>query len=198
MKKSYVKKEKDINNTFLSVQRGQYLTVQTLRRIRKVWQDAFPGEEIPEMKNRKFVANEVFFILYGSEKEILSSGRLRPINGVSFLGKLYNIHGISNIASAVESQGYGKAIMHAMYKYLMQRKQTGIGFCTRDITPFYPKCGFKVVEDLTERFIYKNTKGKIIRDEVHIDVLYLSGSDGFMEKLLDHPKENVLIPCLHW
>ena len=117
---------KDINNTFLSVQRGQFLPLKTIRRIRKVWQDAFPGEEIPEMKNRKIIANEVFFILYSPEKEILSSGRLRPINGVSFLGKLYNIHGISNIVSAVESQGYGKAIMHAMYKYLMQRKQTGI------------------------------------------------------------------------
>jgi len=150
------------------------------------------------MKNKKLIANEVFFILYGPEKVILSSGRLRPINGISFLGRLYNIIGISNIASAIERQGYGKAIMHAIHKYLRQRKQTGIGFCTRDITPFYPKCGFKVVEDLTERFIYKNTEGKIIRDEVHIDVLYLSGSDGFGEKLLDHPKGNVLIPCPHW
>ena len=150
------------------------------------------------MKNRKLIANEVFFILYGSEKEILSSGRLRPINGVSFLGKLYNIQGISDIVSVIERKGYGKAIMHAIHKYLNRRKQTGVGFCTRDVTPFYPKCGFKVVEDLTERFIHKNTKGKIIRDEVHIDVLYLSGNDGFMEKLLKHPKKTVLIPCPHW
>ena len=193
MKKAYVKKEKDINNTFLSIQRGKFLQVQTIRQISEIWQEAFPGYKPLEPRNRKFFANDVFFILRSPEKEILSVGRLRPINGVSFLGKLYNIQGIGDIVSVIERKGYGKAIMHAIHKYLSRRKQTGVGFCTRDISPFYPKCGFKIVENLTERFLYKNSEGKIMRDEEHIDVLYLSGINGFMEKLLEYPKKTVLM-----
>ena len=137
------------------------------------------------------------FYITRSQKEILSVGRLRPVD-INFLDKPYKIQGIADIVSVFERQGYGRVIMQAMYKYLIHRKQTGVGFCGPAISSFYQKCGFKIAKNLTHRFLYKNPNGKIIRDVGYDDVLYISGNDGFMKKVLEHPSENIFIPYSHW
>ncbi len=190
--------QKDLNNYFLKVQRGKFLQVLLIKEIREIWQRVFPQDKPLEPEKRKLFADDVFFIFLGPKKEILSVGRLRPVKKVLFLGTLYNIQGIADIVSVIERQGYGKIIMQAMHKYLIHRKQTGIGFCSRGISIFYQKCGFKIAKNMTNRFLYKDSRGKIIRDVGYDDVLYVNGKNGFMEKILEHPVEKIFIPCRHW
>ena len=189
---------KDLNKCILKVQRGKFLPVQIIRKIREIWHQAFPHDEPLEPEKRKLFADDVFFIFSGSKNEILSVGRLRPVKKVFFLGSLYNIQGIADIVSVIERQGYGRIIMQAMHKYLICRKHTGIGFCSRRISLFYQKCGFKIAKNLTMRFLYKNSHGKIIRDTGYDDVLYVNGNNGFIKKVLEHPLEKIFIPSRHW
>ncbi len=184
-----------MKRTYIDVQKGKDLPIQTIRWINEIWQKVFPENKPLEPKNRKPFTNDKFFIVRSPKKKILSVGRLRPIK-IRFLGKFYNIQGIADIVSVIKRRGYGKILMRAIYNYLSYRKQTGVGFCGRKNSPFYQKCGFKIAKTLIERFLYKNPQGKLIK--IKGDVLYLSGNDGFIEKVLSHPKEKVLIPFPHW
>jgi len=186
-----------LKNNFLSVQRGKFLTAQTIMQVREIWRKAFPADEPIEPEKRNLFAADIFFIFRRPQKEILSVGRLRPVD-IDFLGKIYKIQGIADIVSVIEKQGYGRIIMQAMYKYLVHRKQTGVGFCSPAISSFYRKCGFKIAKNLTHRFLYKNPNEKIIRDVGYDDVFYISGNDGFMKKVLENPSENIFIPYSHW
>ena len=144
-----------MKNNFLSVQRGNFLTVQTIIQVREIWRKAFPADEPIEPERKNLFASDIFFTFRRSQKEILSVGRLRPVD-INFLGKIYKIQGIADIVSVIERQGYGRVIMQAMYKYLLRRKQTGVGFCNPANNTFYQKCGFKIAKNLTHRFLYKN------------------------------------------
>ena len=187
-----------MRETNVEIKKGNDLSVQLMKEINKIFQKAFPGNEPVNIKNQKLFSKDIFFIVRDSKQKLLSIGRLRPVR-IVFLKKVYNIQGIADIVSVIERKGHGRVLMSLIYEHLISNKQTGIGFCNRKNSPFYHKCGFKITKNLEERFLYKNPKGKIIKNKggEHL-VLYLTGKDKFIEKVLANPKEKVLIPCPHW
>lgn len=183
--------------TYLTVQSGKDLSVETMDQITPIWRKAFSdGHYVLSPENLKEFKDDLFFIVRNANEEILSVGRLRPVK-INYLDNYYFIQGIADIASAIKGKGYGKILMTAIHEHLSKTKQTGVGFCSRENTPFYIKCGFKIAEGLVQRFVYKSPDEKVKKDEGDDDVLYLSGDDGFMEAVLSS-KETVFIPRPHW
>jgi len=181
----------------VEIKKGKDLSIYAMKKINKIFQEAFPGTEPVKSKNQKLFSNDTFFIVRDSKRRILSVGRLRPVK-ITFLKKIYHIHGIADIVSVMKKKGYGKVLMASMYEYLDKKKQTGVGFCNRKNSPFYHKSGFKIAKNLVRRFLYKNPNGKIVKNKEDNDVLYLGGKDNFIEKVLANSREKVLIPCSHW
>ena len=178
----------------LKVERGNKLPVKSLKQISEIWKNAFGPIRLPK-PNRKWYANHIFFIVY-DQNGILSIGTLQTIT-INFLGKKYNILGIGGIASLIKKKGYGKILMTAMRKYILKKRKTAIGFCSHDNSIFYKKCGFRLAKDLVKQFLYINAKGKLIKNNRDDDIIYLSGTDRFMEKVL-YSKEKVLLTRPHW
>ena len=184
-----------MKKTYVEVKKGKDLSAHNIRRLNKIWKKAFKQDETIKTKKPESFADDTYFFVRGPKKELLSVGRLLPVR-IRLLGKIYRIQGIADIVSMIERKGYGKILMTAIYKHLSQRKQTGVGFCSPKNSRFYHKCGFKIAKKAFKRFLYKNAKGKIVNAEG--DALYIDGRNGFMEKLLAHPKEKIILPQRPW
>jgi len=179
----------------LAIKKGKQLGKKETEQIFSIWKKEFDS---PKEKQEKF-ADDVFFILRNSKKEILSAGRLRPVK-VKFLGRIYEIMGIADIVSVVKKKGYGKKIMKAIKDYLKTRKKTGIGFCFRKNSGFYQKCGFGIARSQVARFVYGNKKKKKYGDkDLHktdVDVIYFGKE--FTEEFLNNKDNDVKIYIKHW
>ncbi len=179
----------------IKIIKGTSLSSELVKKIGAVWKKEF-DDGITIDKKQDF-ADDLFFIVFNQKSQILSVGRLRPVH-ILFLSRKYDISGIADIVSIVRKKGYGKILMLTMYKYLKNRKLTGIGFCFRENSLFYKKCGFRILKNSVQRFLYKNPQGKTIIDLEDDDIFYLNGRDKFVKQIISHSQEKVLISRPHW
>lgn len=184
--------------TNVVIKKGSDLFQKEIEQVNKIWRSAWSDTDTLDPENREEFAEETFFMVY-SDKEILSVGRLIPVE-LEFMDNTYMIEGIADIVSAVKEKGYGKKVMTAMNEYLEKTRETGIGFCSNRNSPFYKKCGFKIAKDKLDNFLYKHKDGRATKsgDPEDEDVVYKEGKDNLMEKVLAHPKEKIFIPIEHW
>jgi hypothetical protein len=181
----------------LEIKKGKHMQPRVLKEVDKIWRKAFTVTYTSVLREGGGFANDIFFILY-DKKEILSTGRLRPISNIQFMKKKYSLLGIADIVSVIRGKGYGKRIMKAIKKYLNSKNEIGIGFCRRNNSPFYRKCGFNIGENLITRFIFTNKKGKLIKNEWDDDIIYSYMGKGLVNKMRENPKEKILIPRGAW
>ena len=180
----------------VKITRGWSMKPAALRKIDNIWQKEFPRNDSVLPKNRRNFSEDTFFVLY-DENKILSTGRLRP-NSIKFRGKNYQIQGIADIVSVIKGKGYGKKIMRTMHKHLNNTGEIGMGFCMRENSPFYRKSGLKIAANLAQRFVYKNSKGKLVRGSTDNDVIYFEKGRNLVNAIIKYPKEKVLIPKYPW
>lgn len=131
------------------------------------------------------------FFLLKEDKTLLAMGVLIPVEPIHFDGKRFFILGIGGVVANEKGKGYGRRIMMAIKKYLVAKNKTGIGFCTLKNKGFYEKCGFGVDVDSIKRFVFLKGNKKITNSGDDC-VIYLDGSDGFMEKVLASSQEIML------
>jgi len=181
----------------LVIKKGSRISRRLADKIFSIWKKEFDN---PEEKKEKF-ADDIFFILRNSKKEIVSVGRLKPVK-LKFMKNDYHVLGIADVVSVVRKKGYGKRLMKEIKKYLKQKKKTGIGFCFRKNSGFYRKCGFGIARNQVARFVYKNKKKKTYGDidinKADVDVIYFNGKDFFADKFLKNKKQDVKIYIPHW
>ena len=60
-----------------------------------------------------------------------------------------------------------------MKKYIEDTGTTGIGFCNKKLTDYYRKIGFGIIEDGTERTLYKDNDGNTHHDKWGGEMQYL-------------------------
>ena len=145
--------------------------------------------------NRKNALDEqLIFILYSSNKEMLSIWTLKSIN-VSFLEENYNILWIAWIVSVVKWKWHWKILMSEIMDYLKTSKKTWIWFCIRYNTMFYEKCWFKVIKDFISRFsVLGKENSNCMHPDWDTDVIYLEWEDKLFQKILVNKEECVKIP----
>jgi predicted N-acetyltransferase YhbS len=150
-------------------------------------------EELKILKEEEMPST--FFFIKKNNK-VVAFGLLRPIK-INYLGKNYNILGISNMIAVVKGKGYGKELVQEMIKFLSKKGKTGIGFCSEENIGFYKKSGFVVEGKLRNRFFYDYGNLEENKDAMSDFVIYFEGKDKFVAKLLK-TKSLIKIPCEHW
>lgn len=172
---------------------GNTLSYQEIKNIYQIWADTFGDGTIKKDKKIEFT-DEVIFLIRDKNSAILALGCLHQIH-VIFLWKQYLIQWIGGIVSLVKGQWYGKLLMTKIRKYVSKNKLTALGFCSKNNTPFYEKCGFLIEKWGITTFVTKDAKWNIhYTSDTVDDVLYLDGKDCFMKNVLVHPKAKVYVP----
>lgn len=166
------------------------------------------GKELTESESKQMVSalyhefkldtdphtfNDKLFFLYKSSEEMVAMAGLWEVKPVEFEGKSYIIHGVVEVIATIKGRGYGSIVMRAMHEHIIKHNLTGMGFCRPETSPFYKKCGFTIVEGITQRFIYTKD-GKDITNQDGQIIFYQDGSDEFMKQILSNPSKNVLLP----
>lgn len=130
--------------------------------------------------NLKTYADSEIFII--KDNDIKAFGRLIPID-IYFQQKEYHIWGIGAIIAIEKGRGYGKMLVEDMITFQGNNPRDAvIGFCNSDIAQFYSKCGFSILNDGAERFIYVD-ESDIEEKSKKEDVIY-------------YPKDNKIIDIL--
>ena len=183
----------------LKIESGNKIKPEILKELDKIWQLAFTGHYSFSKKSSELgnFLDDKFFILYEKNK-ILSTGRLRLIESINFKGKDYKIQGISDIVSVEKGKGYGKKIMAAMKKHLDKNRQVGIGFCKKENSEFYKKCGFGIAPGLVRRFSFIEKNGKISQNKLDQDVIFSSRGKRLINDIIKNPKEKILSSKSSW
>lgn len=182
----------------LEIKKGKDLSKKELDFIVKINIDTFNcckdyEKELKLLKNEEM--QSTFFFIKKNNK-IVSLGLLRPVK-IKYLGKKYNLLGISNMISIVKKKGYGKILVQEMKDFLSKRGKTGLGFCSKKNTTFYKKSGVIVEGKLKNRFFYDYGNSKENKEAMSDFVIYWEGKDKFVTKVL-RTKSLVKIPCEHW
>lgn len=170
------------------VKAGGELGKQEINQINQARAREFKASPL----NEKQPETTLFFLLLDHQK-ILAMGELIPVNPIKFNKEVFSVLGIGGILANEKGKGYGKKIMLAIKNYLISQDKTGVGFCGLNNKGFYGKCGFKIETTSIKRFVFQEDSQKITNsgDE---GVVYLDGSDRFMEKVLLHPDQEVMFP----
>ncbi len=168
--------------------RGTELSGEELQQIN----DAIYREFKVQPLSLESLQKKMFFLLQENEK-ILAMGAIMKVTPVKFENGTYTLFGIMNIIANEKGQGYGKAVVTAIKKYLLENDMTGIGFCMLKNKPFYEKCGFAVAEHATHQFVHKSDNGEIRNEDGQI-IFYVDSSDQFMKKVLAQPNKEVILP----
>lgn len=168
--------------------RGTELSGEELQQIN----DAIYREFKAQSLSLEHLQRKIFFLLKKNEA-ILAMGAVMKVAPVKFDQAVFTIYGVLNIIANEKGQGYGKAVVTAIKKYLLENDMTGIGFCMLKNKPFYEKCGFAVAEHATHQFVHKSDNGEIRNEDGQI-IFYVDSSDQFMKKVLSQPNKEVILP----
>lgn len=101
---------------------------------------------------RKNELDSTFFFIHDDGK-LCAFGMLKPVT-LTHKETTIPILGIGNIIAIEKAQGYGRELMQRIRAYLSAAEKIGLGFCAPQLTAFYTKCGYQVVEQLSARFYY--------------------------------------------
>jgi len=168
----------------ISIEKGKDVSKEFIRIFDTAKQKEFGAGPIKDFSK---YYKDIFFILK-MNKKIVSFGELRP-REINYLGKKYNIWGLSNIVSLKKGKGYGKLLMRHILNYLRKKRKVGIGFCERKNDEFYEKCGLIVEKNLSKRFYFK-PKNKAEEDYLRYfwkkdcDVIYFDENKQIMPRIL--------------
>ncbi len=182
----------------IEIKKGKDLSKKELDFIVKTNIDTFNTckDYEKELKLLKEEEMQSTFFFVKKNNKIVSFGLLRPVK-IKYLGKGYNIFGISNMISIIKKKGYGKILVQAMKDFLSKKEKTGLGFCSKENTLFYKKSGVIVEGKLKNRFFYDYGNSQKNIEAMKGFVIYWEGKDKFVTKVL-RTKSLVKIPCEHW
>lgn len=171
----------------LVVKSGSKLTQQELNQIN---QNKFREWQIPTMSEEQVLLSTFFLLKEG--EEILAQGQLVDIPGVKFKGQTFNLSGVGGIIASQKGQGFGKQLMTGIKDYLIKNNLIGVGFTGDQTIEFYRKSGFLADQDALKRFVHLKDGQRVTNKEDW--VFYQDSTDKFMEKVLENPDLDVLLP----
>lgn len=127
--------------------------------------------------------NQLIILVQSQAGETLAFGKMHPLSLHLNNGDI-EVTCFSEITANVPRQGYGKLVMNEIKRHVETTGQTAIGFCATDLLPFYRACGCRVLQPEDNHFVYVDENNQIVPNLVPGEVVYYSGKDGIMDKIL--------------
>ncbi|MFW5720274.1 MAG: hypothetical protein ACOCXT_04585 [Candidatus Dojkabacteria bacterium] len=118
---------------------------------------------------------------------MLGTIRLYSNIELDFERKVVPVYGLADMMTVTHGQGHGKVLVDAFIRYynnLPDASSAAIGFCEKENSSFYLKCGLAIAESEGGKFEYRGDEKKPW-DMSGCDVVYYPGNSEFMRKLVN-------------
>lgn len=123
---------------------------------------------------KAFGDSEVFMLKKEDSPQILAFARLRPIE-IWVGAKSYPIWGLGAVVAISKGQGFGRTLISNIQNFSVENSMPIVGFCNDEVINFYKKCGFSIMQNGTDSFVYidhndKENKSKEIQNAIYYPV----------------------------
>jgi hypothetical protein len=134
------------------------LSASMIQTILDLWQiDAWRAMDT-ETFRRQFYQSE-FHILTDAEKETIQCiARVNYAFALTIAGEKYAFAELVGLVAAARGRGHGKFLMGQICHTLRESGMQALGFCSRELRPFYEKCGVSIIKDRAP-YIYEQVDG---------------------------------------
>eukprot|EP01133_Synstelium_polycarpum_P013779 gene13779-16247_t len=135
---------------------------------------------------KKFYKSE-FHLLVDDNSNLLSLSRINFDFKIELKHIHYEVCEMVGLVSIVRKKGYARHLIKEIMGNLKSRGIECIGFCEKELRPFYEKCGVTVLYDQARYLHEKDHKPELNPDD---DILVITLSADVKERLSDLNKEN--------
>ncbi|MDR6920425.1 MULTISPECIES: hypothetical protein [Chryseobacterium] len=132
--------------------------------------------------------NSEFHFLVNQRDEILALSRLNFDFTLDISGKQYIFAEIVGLVSAQEKKGYGSILVKFLKENTEQRNLEVIGFCLKELRPFYQQCDVEILKNKAKNIMENN--GTVCNSSEDDDILIFHLSDERKELLKSLGPEN--------
>ena len=163
------------------------LTVITKFRIQEF------GVEIPTNSiSSNEDQNNLYFLLKDDTENILAFAMVEELP-LKFHNESILVLCVSTVIATKKGEGYGKQVLAEIQNYAKEKGRTLLGFCETDMIPYYQKCGFSILSDEDNQFVYIDEKGEIVPKIIPGEVFYCDGDDGVISHILAEADKQVTV-----
>ena len=177
----------------VEVKTGKNLTKKELESINLYRIKEFHSKKAISLSRETKDWLNLFFFLKDNHDKLLSFGIVEDLE-INFQGKSYDVLCVSTVVATQKNLGYGKMLMEKTKEYASGKGKTLIGFCEGSLLPFYQKCGFKILNEEENKFVYIDPHGEVIHNIVPGEVFYISGIDEVIDKVISVVDKTVKVP----
>ncbi|WP_423128023.1 GNAT family N-acetyltransferase [Gaoshiqia sp. Z1-71] len=106
-----------------------------------VW--PYPSDEQKKWIKNNIKDDDIHFLLYNASKAV---AYLNLIDiEIEVDNQKEKAFGIGNVCAIEKGKGYGKELMKQVNQFIIKSEKTGLLFCKNNLTPFYQKYGWKLI-----------------------------------------------------
>lgn len=175
----------------ISIVRGKELKPNEISIINEARKKEFNSTSIinPQPDNEDW--EKIYFLLKDEFGNLLAFARFHDVK-IEFMKETYEILGSATLVSLIKERGYGSKLKRAMIECARAQNKTSIGFCNPKLSEFYRKLECGIIQDGSQRFLYKSQNNDLLPFTRGGDLLYIEGNDKLISKILSNPNEKII------
>ena len=162
------------DNSIYVIKKSDELNAQEIKTIQELW-------EIDELKSlsqaefAKLFSESEFHLLLNQNNQILSLMTLNFDFNLEIQSQINLFPEVVGLVSIVKRKGYGSKLLKHFKENIINRNLDVIGFCEKDLRPFYSKNEIEILKDKA-KFIQEKQNNQWIASEDD-DILIFNLSD---------------------
>ncbi len=175
----------------LKIVSSNELSKNDFRVINKFRSQEF-GVDIPSNSISSNEDQDSFYFLLKVGDNLLAFALLEELP-LKFRHESVLVLFVSTVIATQKGRGYGVRVLTEIQKYAKEKGRTLLGFCETDIIPYYQKCGFRILSNEENQFVYVDENDVVIPNIVPGEVFYIDGSDQIFKRILSNRDKRVRV-----
>ncbi|WP_426277384.1 hypothetical protein ACN9MN_18220 [Chryseobacterium sp. S-02] len=156
------------------------LTETEIGHILQLW-DISSWNSMKSDYFRTFFKNSTFHFLLDADKNILSLIRVNYDFVLEVSGTQLPFAEAVGLVAAQKKKGYGAKLVEYFRDYVIRNNILAIGFCQRELRPFYEKCNIEILYD----------KGKTVKERIGAEWVDAGDDDILIFNVSEKTKEQL-------
>jgi GNAT superfamily N-acetyltransferase len=159
--------------THYTIKKSTELTTQEINTILQYW-EIEAWMQMTEEEFRHAFKDSAFHLLTYNGSEILCLARINFDFSIQVGQQLYRIAELVGLVAAEKGKGYGKALIGHIRDYVENRQIEVIGFCEKELRPFYQKCDVPILYDQAKQLREKKGNEWVSSTDDDVLIIHLS------------------------
>lgn len=157
------------------VSKAVHLSEEDIHTILSCWN--VPGwlqMSVADFRQRFF--NSEFHLLR-EDGRVVSIARINADFLLEINNTLWRVAEFVGFAAVTQGKGYGSELLHAVIKTIQESGTVTIGFCEKELRPFYEKHGIPILYDAAKYILEKEDDNWVPSTDDDILILYATDED---------------------